>query len=156
MLEVDFWIFDFFLRYCRFSFKMADFWPKWPFSLFLEFWCAINSKKSKMHSGQVFCNVKKYFCAIFQVKWSENEGIAIGRLFFSKFWSKHCFWYFFEKITFKSLLLLRSLTILLENLYEGTSQGCKKLDRSAFLNFCYLQHIKICENIHFHRILCYK
>ena len=90
-----------------------------------------------MHSGQVFCNVKKYFCAIFQVKWSENEEIAIGRLFFSKFWSKHCFWYFFEKITFKSLLLLRSLTILLENLYKGTSQGCKKLDRSAFLNFCF-------------------
>ena len=63
--------------------------------------------------------------------------MAIGGYFFQNSGQNTVFWYFFEKITFKSLLLLRSQTILLENLYKGTSQGCKKLDRSAFLNFCF-------------------
>ena len=36
-----------------------------------------------MRSGQVFCNLEKYLCANFQVKWSENEGgVEISRLFF--------------------------------------------------------------------------
>ena len=101
-----------------------------------------------MRSGQVFCNLEKYLCANFQVKWSKNEGgVAILRLFFSKSCSKHCIYGpFLKKLTLKSLLLLHSLTILLENLHKDTSQGCKKLDRSAFLNFCffcYLHRVKI-------------
>ena len=101
-----------------------------------------------MRSGQVFCNLEKYLCANFQVKWSKNEGgVAISRLFFSKKDQKYSvLTRILKKITFKSLLLLHSLTILLENLLKGTSQGCKKLDRSAFLNFCffcYLQRVKI-------------
>ena len=112
-----------------------------------------------MHSGKVFGTLRSIFVQYFKENGQRMKEKRSEGYFFQKSGQNTVFWYFFEKITFKSLLLLRSLTILLENLYEGTSQGCKKLDRSAFLNFCffcYLQHIKICENIHFHRILCYK
>ena len=51
-----------------------------------------------MHSGQVFCNLAKYLCTNFQVKWSENEGgVAIWRLFFQKSTKKQCFDQNFEK-----------------------------------------------------------
>ena len=38
-----------------------------------------------MRSGQFFCNLEKYVCANFQVKWSENGGIvATFKVIFSK------------------------------------------------------------------------
>ena len=80
-MGAKFWIFHFFAICSPKTFKIRD------FSLFLEFWRALNSKKSKnskMRSAQVFCNLEKYLCANFQVKWPKNEGgVAISRLLFS-------------------------------------------------------------------------
>ena len=75
--------------------------------------------------SQVFCNLEKYLCANFQVKWSKNEGgVAILRLFSSKKRTKiQCFDQDFEKITSKLLPFLHSLTNLLEILHKGTPRG---------------------------------
>ena len=45
-----------------------------------------------------------------------------------------CFDQEFEKTTFKILLLCHCMTLLLENLQKGTSQGYKKFDEKRFLN----------------------
>ena len=56
-----------------------------------------------MRSGQVFCNLEKYLCANFQVKWSENEGgVAILRLFLPKRTKIQCFDQDFEKNIIKT------------------------------------------------------
>ena len=43
-----------------------------------------------------------------------------------------CFYHEFEKTTFKMLLLPHYMTILLENLQKGASQGYKNLMRTDF------------------------
>jgi hypothetical protein len=108
------------MGYCRHRTRTSV-RPKF-FLSFLFFWDPhVGSSWRFFHFLSVFCNLEKYLCAMFQVKWSENEGGgAIWRLFFLKSWSKNCiFGHFFKKT-------IHSLTILLETLHKGTSQGCKK------------------------------